>query len=64
MCRHSAVNIAIEEPDAQYWAQEDAATMDDGNLTQADLSFAGDQSKQHVHYCQAHYRPLTLIRVF
>ncbi|CAM0140766.1 hypothetical protein VKS41_008036 [Umbelopsis sp. WA50703] len=41
---HDDVNIAIEEPDAQYWAQQDAATMDDGNLTQADLSFAGDQT--------------------
>jgi hypothetical protein len=35
----------MDEPDAQYWAQEDDVTVDNGNLTQADLSFVGDQSK-------------------
>lgn len=34
----------MEEPDAQYWAQEDEPIVDEGNLTQGDMSFAGDQS--------------------
>jgi hypothetical protein len=38
------LNAQSDEPDAQYWAQEEDMAMDDGNLTQGDLSFAGDQS--------------------
>ncbi|KAJ2959185.1 hypothetical protein NQZ79_g5320 [Umbelopsis isabellina] len=38
------VNTQMEEPDAQYWAQEDEPIVDDGNLTQGDMSFAGDQT--------------------
>ncbi|KAG2175870.1 hypothetical protein INT44_000348 [Umbelopsis vinacea] len=37
-------NVQPDEPDAQYWAQEEEMAIDDGNLTQADLSFAGDQT--------------------
>jgi hypothetical protein len=39
------VNTQPDEIDAQYWAQEVEVPVDDGNLTQADMSFAGDQSK-------------------
>ncbi|KAG2172731.1 hypothetical protein INT43_000078 [Umbelopsis isabellina] len=38
------INTQMEEPDAQYWAQEDEPIIDDGNLTQGDMSFAGDQT--------------------
>jgi len=33
-----------DEPDAQYWAQENDVTVDNGNLTQVDMSFIGDQT--------------------